>query len=481
MIKFNYTNLLKIVFMKKKYVSIFFSLIVFCICFFIINKYHNHIPIHENTITDYIQFDDLPFYRDYFIFYDLTYSFLFFIMIFSFLDKIENSFLSYNLKIIWIIKNLISLFLIIIYEKNTGLDQVYYFDIINNEKSWVHHFGYINDYINFDNATSNYLLIFNYLNIFLFNTWFAIKLFLNLFYLAIIYLSYKIYLKINKYDSTIVFYLFALFPSLLLFTSIITKDLLIVFYIMVSLHCVQEIRKELNKNIKYFIIIAICIFLITTIRVWMGPLILISLITPYIFGYFFKFFKFFKSYNHFGFLLFFILIFTSLLFFLESNIWNDFQIKLIVKQFDRIHNWHAYDHNIYSVIGENTENIKYFLINDFWRMMFLSIFNPFLNHLTKIQFYPFILENILIIFLIFYSFLNKKFFLDKIILALIFLVLGYSILYSHAGGFLNAGTSLRYAMQVKYPLFIYLISLNMSSLEVLKKKFITFYLKNFDK
>ena len=474
MIKTNYTSLLKIIIMKKEYIFIFYSLIAFCISFFIINKYYSYIPIHENTITDYIQFDDLPFYKDYFIFYDLTYCFLFFIIVFSFLDKIENSFLRYNLKIIWIIKNFISLFLIIIYEKNAGLDQVQYFDIINNEKSWAQHFGYIYDYINFDNPTSNYLLIFNYLNIFLFNTWFAIKLFINLFYLATIYLSYKIYLKINKFDSTIVFYLFALFPSFLLFTSILTKDFLIVFYVMVSLHCVKEISKEFNKNIKYFIIIAICIFLITTIRVWMGPLILISLIAPYVFEYFFKIFK---SYNYFGFLLLFILIFTGLLFFLESNIWNNLQINLIVKQFDRIHNWHEFDHNHYSVIGVNAENIKQFLINDFWRMMLLSVFNPFLNHLSKFQFYPFILENILIIFLIFYSFFNKKFFFDKIILALIFFVLGYSILYSYAGGYLNSGTSLRYAMQVKYPLFIYLISLNMSSLEIFMKKFFYFLSK----
>ena len=478
MIKTNYTSLLKIIAMKKEYIFIFCSLTAFCIGFFIINKYYNYIPIHENTITDYIQFDDLPFYKDYFIFYDLTYCFLFFIIVFSFLDKIENSFLCYNLKLIWIIKNFISLFLILIYEKDAGLDQVIYFDIINNEKNWAQHYGYIFNYIDFDNATSNYLLIFNYLNFFLFNTWFGIKLFLNLFYLAIIYLSYKIYLKINKYDSTIVFYLFALFPSLLFFSSFMTKDILIVFFIILSFHCVQKINKGFNKNIKYFIIIAICIFLITIIRYWMGFLILVSLITPYVFSYFFTFFK---KYNPHSSLLFFVLIFISFLFFLESNIWNDLQINLIVKQFDRIHNWHAWDPSAHNIIGVNAENIKQFLINDFWRMAFLSVFNPFLNYLSKFQFYPFILENILIIFLIFYSFFNKKFLLDKVILTVMFFFLGYSILYAFAGGFLNTGTSLRYAMQVKYPLFIYLISLNANLLEVFKKKIFTFYLKNFDK
>ena len=74
--------------------------------FLVINKFYKYIPLHENTITDYIQGDDLPFFKNTFVFFDLAYSLIFFIIIFYFLDKIKNRTLNYNLKIIWILKNI---------------------------------------------------------------------------------------------------------------------------------------------------------------------------------------------------------------------------------------------------------------------------------------------------------------------------------------------------------------------------------------
>ena len=116
-----------------------------------------------------------------------------------------------------------------IYEKNAGLDQVIYFDIISNEKYWAQHYGYIHNFFTIENATSNFLLPFKFLNTFLFSSWFVFKIFLNLVYLFIIYFSYKIFIKFNKENSSLVVYSFALFPSLFFFSSIITKDLFIFF------------------------------------------------------------------------------------------------------------------------------------------------------------------------------------------------------------------------------------------------------------
>ena len=128
---------------ENKYKYLFFSLLLFCIGFIIIAKYSNYIPIHENTITDYIQGDDLPFFKNNQIFYDLSYSLIIFIILFKLFDNIKSSFLRKNIKIIWIIKSFFSFFLILIYEKGAGLDQVVYFDIINNQKVWAQHYGYI--------------------------------------------------------------------------------------------------------------------------------------------------------------------------------------------------------------------------------------------------------------------------------------------------------------------------------------------------
>ena len=101
---------------------------------------------------------------------------------------------------------------------------------------------------------------------------------------------------------------------------------------------------------------------------------------------------------------------------------------------------------------------------------FLSIFNPFLNYLNKIQFLPFILENILILFLIFYSCFNISQLNTKIVYTLIFHSwIWYCIRVCR--WFLNAGTSLRYSIQIKYILFGYLLTLNFRSLKKHIKKY----------
>ena len=463
---------------ENKYKYLFFSLLLFCIGFIIIAKYSNYIPIHENTITDYIQGDDLPFFKNNQIFYDLSYSLIIFIILFKLFDNIKSSFLRKNIKIIWIIKSFFSLFLILIYEKDAGLDQVVYFDIINNQKVWAQHYGYIFNFINFESATSNFLIPFKYLNFVFIDSWFLIKIFLNLIYISTVYISYKIYLKINPINSFFIFYSFSFFPTLFFYSSILTKDLFILFYILVSFYFFQKLNMNINlKNFKNIIVIISSLFLISTIRIWMAPLVLLSMFIPIIFYYTFKRMIIFNK-KFFLFVLFFV--FIGLIFFLDTNIWNNIKIDFIKEQFNRVHNWHAWDPNKHNIIGVNAENIQQLLIYDFWKMMFLTLFNPFLNYYYELKFYPFIFENIVIIFLIFYSILNKDFKTNKNILFIFFITLGYSLLYAHAGGFLNPGTSLRYSLQIKYLIFIYLLSLNKKSLDILFYKFFI-YLKNFYK
>ena len=463
---------------ENKYKYLFFSLLLFCIGFIIIAKYSNYIPIHENTITDYIQEEDLPFFKNNQIFYDLSYSLIIFIILFKLFDNIKSSFLRKNIKIIWIIKSFFSFFLILIYEKGAGLDQVVYFDIINNQKVWAQHYGYIFNFINFESATSNFLIPFKYLNFVFIDSWFLIKIFLNLIYILTVYISYKIYLKINPINSILIFYCFCLFPTLFFYSSIIVKDTFILLYILISFYFFQKLNLSLNfKNFKNILIIFLFVLLIATVRVWIAVLVILSIVLPLLFFYIPKrIIVFNKNF----FLFFMIFLFVGIIFFLDTNLWNETKINFIQSQFDRVHNWHAWDPNHYDIIGINAENIKQLIINDYWKMMFLTIFNPFLNYYYKLQFYPFIFENMVIIFLIIYSILNTEIKANKSIFFIIFLTLGYSVLYAYAGGFLNSGTSLRYALQVKYLIFIYLLSLNKKSLDILFKR-IFIYLKNFYK
>lgn len=462
----------------RKYKFLFCSIFLFCISFLIIVKYSNYIPIHENTITDYIQGDDLPFFKNTQIFYDLSYSLLVFLILFNLFNKIKSPFLKDNIKIIWIVKNFFSFFLILIYEKNAGLDQVIYFDIINNQKVWAQHYGYIFNFFTFESATSNFLLPLKYLNFFINDSWFLIKIILNLIYILIVYMSYKIYLKINSNNSILIFYSFSLFPTLFFYSSIITKDLFILFYILIIFYFFQKLDLTYSfKNLKNILIIFFSLFLVFLIRYWMGPLILLSIFFPVLFYFIFN--RTFL-YNKNIFLFFLIFIFVGLLFFLDTDLWNNIKINFIQYQFDRVHNWHAWDPKSHNIIGINAENIQQLIIYDYWKMMFLTIFNPFLNYYNELKFYPFIFENLAIIFLIFYSILNKDFKVSKSLFFVIFLTLGYSLLYAFAGGFLNPGTSLRYSLQVKYLIFIYLLSLNKKSIDILLYK-IFIYLRNFYK
>ena len=60
-----------------------------------------------------------------------------------------------------------------------------------------------------------------------------------------------------------------------------------------------------------------------------------------------------------------IFLFVGIIFFLDTNLWNETKINFIQSQFDRVHNWHAWDPNYYDIIGINAENIKQLIINDY--------------------------------------------------------------------------------------------------------------------
>lgn len=466
--------------MQKSKTFFFITLITFCLGFFIIENFKNFIPLYENTITDYIQDDDIPFFKDAYIFFDISYGLFLFVIIFKLLDFVKDSFLNTNLKILWIIKNFFSFFIILLYEKNGSLDQVSFFDIIYNEKVWFYHFGYIENFfsISLAYATNNYLLIYNYFNIFLFNTWFGTKVITNIFFLIIIFFSYRIYLKFNNENSKLIFYSFGFFPSLFLFSSIMTKDVILVFYLIISFYSFLNIDLNYKKDIKYYFVIIICIILISLIRYWVGIFTLLAYAIPLLSK---LLIINLKKHNHFFILSLFVCLFSFVIFFFETNLWNNFQIQYIIEQFGRIHNWHYFDHLDYNIMGVNAENIKDFYLKDYWKMMFLTIFNPSLNSLNELKFYPFIFEGLFILFMIIYSFGSKEIIFDKNIFFLILFILFYATIYAYFGTQMNTGTSLRYSLQVRYILYVYLISINIKNFKKLYDKNFSNFLKNFYK
>ena len=74
--------------MQKNESFFFVTLISFCLGFFIVENFTNFIPLHENSVTDYIQDHDIPFFKDTYIFFDISYGLFLFVIIFKLIDYI---------------------------------------------------------------------------------------------------------------------------------------------------------------------------------------------------------------------------------------------------------------------------------------------------------------------------------------------------------------------------------------------------------
>ena len=78
--------------------------------------------------------------KDKYFLNDLSINLLVFVSLLFIIDKLFAESESFHYKIIWIIKNYCSLFLAIIYESSTGLDQTVYFYLTINNLDYYHHF-----------------------------------------------------------------------------------------------------------------------------------------------------------------------------------------------------------------------------------------------------------------------------------------------------------------------------------------------------
>jgi hypothetical protein len=447
----------------KNIIYVITSTVFFIISFLIIELNSNFFPLWENTVTDYVQDVDLPFLKDKKIFFDLSYSLIFFIIIFYLIDQIKNNFFRFNLKIIFVIKSFFSLFIIIFYERNSGLDQNLYYDILSNKKIWVHHFGYLPSTFEINNGTNNFLLFYKYLFFLFSDSWFLVKIYTNLFYIGIVYFSYKIFLKFNNYHSLFTFYFISLIPSIFIFSSIMTKDIIILFFIQISLYqFINILDFKIKNKLLNLLIILFSIMIISLIRSWIGFIMLLSFLISFLIIKIKKN-NLFSKYNIIHLILISILLSLLFYFFIESSYWI-LKVKPIIVDsiYNRIYSWQGFDSNHYKILGYNSANFQELLFNELIKMMFLTLFNPFLDYIYRLNYYPLIIENLLfffiILFTIFTFFKHKT--SHKIYLFLIVLLILYSLVYSYAGGFLNPGTSFRYATQVRYPILIVLFSIN---------------------
>ena len=91
------------------------------------------------------------------MFLDLSLNVIIFLSIFIYIRIFFSGNKGYHLQLIWLIKSMISLFFIMIYETYFGLDQTQYFYLSNNSQ-YAYHFGNLDKLFDLNNPTINFLL-----------------------------------------------------------------------------------------------------------------------------------------------------------------------------------------------------------------------------------------------------------------------------------------------------------------------------------
>ena len=447
--------------------SFFYCLLLF-FCIYIIYFFHDNIAYFEKNITDILVLGDYPFLKEIYIFNDLTLSLVIFLFIFCLINKWKNIILSFHFKIIWIVKSFFSFFLIMLYEQEEGLDQMNYFYLVINNITWTWHFGNLDNLIDINNTTVNFLLFMKAINFIFDQSWFMQKLFQNLLYLGTLLFIYKTLSNLNSKFTNNIFtlYLLAFTPSFFFFSSLITKDILILFLLSIILFIFFSYR-NLKKKKTMIIITMLSLAYIGLLRWWVS----FSIVISFVIILYVRLIEKFTNSNKY-------LVFISLnsilfLFFFYSTIYTDNAHKIFPLIFNRITVEHLYPIKEYSNHFINS-GTKFEVLKLYPSALFKTIFNPFLKDIFNFKLIIFIIENVIILFFLIFSIKNfKKKFFNKLVFPLsFFIIISHFYLFI---GYLNSGTTVRYALQAKLFLIFFIIIMNDDFFEKINKKLLVFF------
>ena len=475
-------------FASKIYNILFYLFIVtlFYFCVYGIDAFRPILTHWYPSITNYLIYDisknnpqgafDEPFNKFHLIFFDISFALLLFYFVFIYFF---NFFLSekkeiFHIRIIWTIKCIVSFFVILVYELNFGLDQnTYYFLSVNNVNAYSDNFG-----LGMMSATptfssnSNMVNLLRYINFFTLDSWFSIKIFFALLYMLTIINFYKLINIYNHEKKIITLYLLSLLPSFMLFTSIITKDAIILC--LTSFIFLKAI--EFKKNQIYnFILISIFLIIIYMFRKWMGLFLISSFIGTICIIYFYKLNLVFRfiSFSILIILLFFAFELLNLK--LDMTETKDFfavfyRYIMAANYLDgHLNSASQYisDTTCLTCQGSrslvNKSNLLELIII-YPKMMFMSIFSPFIFDLRKMTYLIQILENVFVLSLFVLSFFNLKRKYIYFYLYLLNLVLIFTIAYAVIN-YLNIGNSYRYSLFIRYILYVFAIGVNLEFIE----------------
>ena len=475
---------------KIKLNHIIYYLVIFFAFYLYLNTLDSFdalVPQWYPNITNYLIYDiskvnpqkafDEPFNKFYIIFFDISFSLLVFYIIFIYFFKLylnDNNEI-FHIRIIWIFKCFISLFFIIFYELKFGLDQnTYFFLSVNKVNIFSDNFGlgHMSIYPNFA-SNSNVVNLLRYINFFTLNSWFCLKIFFALMSVITIINFYKIIGTLYGEKKIITLYLLCFLPSFFIFTSIITKDAIILFLTSFVFLKIIEFDKNKILNAAYIFLFLSLIFMF---RKWVSLFIICSLISTWFIIYFYR------IKIKYRFALYCLVLFCAILSFdyLNSRLiltetkdlfavfyryimaQNFLQGYIDVSSLNTIES-----STCLSCSGSrsliNKSNLLEILVL-YPKMMFMSIFSPFIFDFRKLSYLIPILENfgVLILLVVATFNLNKKhliYYFYLINLTLIFTIC-YAVI-----NYLNIGNSFRYSLFMRYILYTFAIAVNLKLIE----------------
>lgn len=455
---------------KNKILFIILSCILFTIIYLISFNFSENIPYYLKNITDYfVNLEDKPFKKNINVYLDLSLNVLIFLSIFIFIKNFFSNNLSFHLQLIWLIKSFISLFIIMIYETYFGLDQTQYFLFVSNDSQYAYHFGNLDKFIDLKNPTVNFLLPLKIINFIFDSSWFAQKNFQNILYFISLIYFYKTLILINPKlkNNLIIIYFYGLTPSILFFSSFLTKDFLIISLLSILIFNILNLKYSRAKILDISLIV-LMIFMIYLLRWWIAATIIISW-TIYVYSTPFKNFKLTYVFQVFTF----IVCVIGIYLFTFSLYFTELEFLILDKIFARFTTEHFYPPENYNTLFLNAGN-KFDAIKLYPIALSKTLFNPFIKELFNWKFTIFVLENIILFLLLIFSFKNfKQSFTRKcFFLLLLFLIMAHIYI---PISYLNTGTTLRYAIQIKYVFLIYLVIMNFELFFKLDQKIKDFF------
>jgi len=168
-----------------------------------------------------------------------------------------------GLLVAWVVKSLVTLGFMLLYEYNYVLDSYGYFDgtrespylwqgiefggtLIISTLAWLHH---------------NFLL----------SSYHAMKVSFAMVGLIAIYILYRAAVIFMKRENIRVFYILALFPSVLFWSSILGKEPF--FLLGLSLYVYGVVGFSQSKRSRSLLMIALGIIVVASIRMWLAPIL----------------------------------------------------------------------------------------------------------------------------------------------------------------------------------------------------------------